>query len=77
MVTDGFSVWYVVVFYVIAMCLLCSHLSHGVQSMFQTLGFRSKKTAKLLENGSTAYAWFILIGFLSIPVSILFFGFGR
>lgn len=77
MVIDGFSVWYVVLFYVIAMVLLCSHLSHGVQSMFQTLGLRSKKTAGLLDKLSLGYAWFILIGFLSIPISILVFGFGR
>ncbi|MGB6220986.1 succinate dehydrogenase cytochrome b subunit [Haloferula sp.] len=77
MVIDGFSVWYVVLFYAIAMALLCSHLSHGVQSMFQTLGLRSRKTAGALDKLSSGYAWFILVGFLSIPISILVFGFGR
>jgi succinate dehydrogenase / fumarate reductase cytochrome b subunit len=76
-VIDGFSVWYVVLFYVVAMALLCSHLSHGVQSMFQTLGLRSKKTAGMLDKLSLGYAWLILVGFLSIPISILVFGFGR
>ncbi|MDB2673990.1 succinate dehydrogenase cytochrome b subunit, partial [Akkermansiaceae bacterium] len=41
----GFSNPLVVIFYVIAMTLLCSHLSHGVASIFQTLGLRTKKTA--------------------------------
>jgi len=77
MVIDGFSVWYVSVFYIIAMTLLCSHLSHGVGAMFQTLGLRSKKSAPLVKAISKGYAIFIWIGFVSIPVAINFFGFGR
>jgi succinate dehydrogenase / fumarate reductase cytochrome b subunit len=77
MVIDGFSVWYVSVFYIIAMTLLCSHLSHGVGAMFQTLGLRSKKSAPLITVISKGYAIFIWLGFISIPVAINFFGFGR
>ncbi len=77
MVIDGFSVWYVVLFYLIAMTLLCSHLSHGVQAMFQTLGFRSKKSAPIINALSIGYAWVIYLGFISIPIAILVFGFGR
>ena len=78
MVIDGFSphVWYVSLFYIIAMTLLCSHLSHGVQSMFQTLGLRSKKSAPFLRQLSVGYALFIWVGFVSIPVAIML-GFGR
>lgn len=77
MVIDGFSVWYVSAFYVIAMTLLCSHLMHGVASIFQTLGFRSKKSAETIKQFSIAYSLFIWIGFISIPFAILVFGFGR
>lgn len=77
MVIDGFSNPWVVIFYVVAISLLCSHLSHGVQSMFQTLGLRSKKSAGLLDKLSVGYAAVIWIGFVSIPVSILIFQFGR
>lgn len=77
MVIDGFSVPYVVLFYVIAMVLLCSHLSHGVASMFQTLGLRSRKTKGLINAVSKGYAYLLLVGFLSIPIAILIFGFGR
>lgn len=76
MVIDGFSVWYVSAFYIIAMSLLASHLLHGFQSVFQTLGLRSKKSAATLQQLSIAYAAFIWIGFVSIPVAILL-GFGR
>lgn len=68
--------FFVVLFYVIAMTLLCSHISHGVASMFQTLGFRSKKSAGLIRSISLGYAVIIWVGFVSIPVSILF-GFVR
>jgi succinate dehydrogenase / fumarate reductase cytochrome b subunit len=71
MVIDGFSVWYVSAFYIVSMTLLASHLVHGFQSVFQTLGLRSKKTAATLQQLSLAYAAFIWIGFVSIPVAIL------
>lgn len=76
MVIDGFSVWYVVLFYLIAMTMLCSHLSHGVGAIFQTLGLRSKKSASSIDLLSKGYAIIIWVGFVSIPVAILF-GFGR
>lgn len=71
MVIDGFSVWYVSAFYIVAMTLLASHLVHGFQSVFQTLGLRSKKSAATLQQFSIAYTAFIWIGFVSIPVAIL------
>lgn len=77
MVIVGFSNGLVVLFYAIAMTLLCSHLSHGVASIFQTLGLRSKKSAPLITFVSKSYALLIWIGFLSIPVAIYIFQFGR
>jgi succinate dehydrogenase / fumarate reductase cytochrome b subunit len=77
MVIDGFSWPPASIFYVIAMTLLCSHLMHGVGSIFQTLGFRSQKAAGLIKLISVGYSVFIWVGFVSIPVAILFFGFGR
>ncbi len=69
--SGGFLQVLVVLFYVVAMTLLCSHISHGVASMFQTLGFRSKKSAGLIRSISIGYAAVIWVGFVSIPVSIL------
>lgn len=77
MVIDGFSNPLVVLFYIIAMTLLCSHLSHGVGSMFQTLGLRSKKSAGMVSIVSKGTAWLIWLGFISIPIAILVFKFGR
>lgn len=70
----GFLNFLVVLFYIIAMTLLCSHLSHGVGSVFQTLGWRSKKSQDLIRKISVGYALIIWIGFISIPLAI-FFGF--
>ena len=64
----------VVLFYIIAMTLLCSHLSHGVGSVFQTLGWRSKKAQGLIEKISLGYAVVIWVGFISVPLAI-FLGF--
>jgi succinate dehydrogenase / fumarate reductase cytochrome b subunit len=69
--SGGFLQVLVVLFYVTAMTLLCSHISHGVASMFQTLGFRSKKAASLIQRISLGYAIVIWVGFVSIPVAIL------
>jgi succinate dehydrogenase / fumarate reductase cytochrome b subunit len=69
--SGGFLQALVVLFYVVAITLLCSHISHGVASMFQTLGFRSKKSASLIQRISLGYAAVIWVGFVSIPVAIL------
>jgi succinate dehydrogenase / fumarate reductase cytochrome b subunit len=71
MVIVGFKSWPVVIFYVIAISLLCSHLSHGVASIFQTLGIRSKKAQGLIRQFSIAYSLIIWGGFLSIPIAVL------
>ena len=71
MVVVGFKNPLVVLFYVISMTLLCSHLNHGVASIFQTLGLRSKKTDGTIRQLSLAYSIAIWAGFISIPISIL------
>lgn len=77
MVIDGFSYLPATLFYIIAMSLLCSHLMHGVASIFQTLGFRSQRAAGLIKHISIGYSLFIWIGFISIPIAIFVFGFGK
>ena len=73
MVIDGFSWLPATAFYVIAMTLLCSHLWHGVGSIFQTLGLRTKNNASLIKHISIGYSLVIWIGFISIPLAILLF----
>lgn len=71
MVIDGFNWAPATIFYVIAVTLLCSHLHHGVASIFQTLGLRTNKTESLINVGSKVYSLVIWIGFISIPISVI------
>ncbi|GAA5495053.1 hypothetical protein Rhal01_01223 [Rubritalea halochordaticola] len=71
MLVEGFKNPLVSIFYIIAISLLCSHLSHGVASIFQTLGLRSRKSAGLIDGLAKAYTAVIWIGFISIPIAVL------
>ncbi len=77
MMIEGFSWFPAVLFYLIALTLLCSHLSHGVSSTFQTLGFRSKRSRSLIDRAGKVYALAIWLGFITIPIAIYVFKFGR
>ncbi len=71
MMVTGFSHPVVSLFYLIAMALLSLHLSHGLQSMFQSLGLRNRKYAPVLEKAAKAAALLLFLGYSSIPLAIL------
>lgn len=71
MVVLGFSNGWVSSFYLISMGLLCLHLSHGLSSMFQSLGIRSNANLRLVTGFARVSALIIFIGNCSIPISIL------
>lgn len=71
MVVLSFSHLSVSAIYVIAMGLLCFHLSHGIASFFQTLGFNNPRIQPVLRQSSVALAAAIFVGYVSIPVAIL------
>lgn len=70
MVIKGFQNPLVVLFYILAISLLCSHLSHGIASIFQTLGLRSEKTRGPIHKLGIAISGVLWLGFLSIPFLI-------
>jgi succinate dehydrogenase / fumarate reductase, cytochrome b subunit len=72
----GFSNIWVSVFYVVGIGLLCLHLSHGVSSMFQSLGWKNKVYGPFLDKGARVVAWLIFLGYISIPISVLL-GYGK
>jgi succinate dehydrogenase / fumarate reductase cytochrome b subunit len=72
MVVDGFHVPIVSFFYLLSLGLLCWHLSHGVASMFQTLGLTTPKTRGIINLGSRAFSAALFLGFASIPLAVLF-----
>ncbi len=70
-VINGFSVWYVSVFYIVSMAALCLHLDHGVWSMLQTLGLNDARSSKVLRMISRGIAVLVFTGFISVPVAVL------
>ena len=70
-VVKGFSVWYVSLFYIVAMLMLCMHLFHGVSSLFQSLGFSHPSYTPKIKAGAAAFAIIIAAGNISIPLSVL------
>ena len=71
MVVAGFSQVPVSAFYIIAMALLCMHLSHGVSSLFQSLGLHHPKYNKFIKLIAPVFAGIMFVGFSSIPLSVL------
>ncbi len=71
MLIAGFSSKPVAVFYIVSMILLCLHLSHGVSSVFQTLGLRNERWRARLDCLAQLYAWVVALGFISIPLAVL------
>ena len=71
MIVDGFQVWWVSLFYLIATGLLCMHLTHGVSSMFQTVGLRNALWRTRLDKVALVYGWVVFLGFAVIPVATL------
>src|SRR6266850_512734 len=62
-VVAAFSVWYVALFYIVAMACLCLHLDHGIWSMFQTLGWVTLQNTKSIRTFSRLVAIVIFLGF--------------
>lgn len=71
MVVKGFSKPVVSIAYIIAMALLCYHLSHGIFSIFQTFGVNHPKYDSLVKSISIGISLIIFIGNSSIPVAVL------
>ncbi len=71
MVTTAFQRAPTALIYVVAMVSMFLHLSHGIQSTFQTLGLNNDKTLPAYGTGGRVLSTIFLIGYGSIPVLIL------
>ena len=70
-VVAAFSVWYVSLFYIVAMASLFLHLDHGAWSLLQTLGWNNARTTSKLKTLSRVVALAVFVGFISVPVAVL------
>jgi len=72
MVILGFQNVFISIAYMVGMVLLGYHLTHGVASIFQTVGLSTPRTQHIYERVAFVVAAVIVIGNISIPLSILF-----
>ena len=67
----GFSNVWVSVGYIVAMFAIAFHLSHGVSSMFQSIGFRNEAWRYRLNKIAVVYCFVIAAGFSVNPAAVL------
>lgn len=71
MMVLGFQNPLISALYIIGMLALGFHLSHGVSSMFQSLGLKHPRYNPLIEKIGPVYAAIIVIGNISMPIAVL------
>lgn len=71
-VYNSFSDLWHSIFYVLAMFCLGFHLTHGIQSFFQTFGFSNEKNSVAIQKTSDALGFLIALGYSTLPVFIFF-----
>lgn len=71
MIVHAFSVPWIVLVYLVGVGALGLHLSHGFQSVFQTLGWRSDAAGPFLTGLARVLALAIVLGMASVPAAVL------
>ncbi len=71
MMVLGFQVWWVAAFYLLAQALLFMHLSHGLASMFQSLGLRNHVWWPRVEVFAKIVSVALFLGYAAIPLGVL------
>ena len=67
----GFKVWWVAVFYIVAMSFLGLHLYHGVWAGARTLGLAKPSPTPMQRRLALGLAVIIWAGFIAVPVGVL------
>ncbi len=70
----AFQVWWILLFYIVAMSMVGLHVFHGVWSAFQTLSIDNPDRNRWLRGFSTGAAAFLFLAFLSLPTWMYFDG---
>lgn len=71
MVVSSFQHGLIVVLYAAAMVTLFLHLSHGIPSFLQTMGWNNDKTIPVFGKAGKVVAAVLFVGYVSIPLAIL------
>jgi succinate dehydrogenase / fumarate reductase cytochrome b subunit len=72
MVVGSLQGFFVAAIYVIGLAALFMHLSHGIQSLFQTMGWNTDRTMPAITRGGRIAALVIGLGFVAVPLAIFF-----
>ncbi len=67
-----FSVWHIVLCYLVFFFLVGLHIRHGFESAFQTFGLNHYKYSRLIEVLGIIYCWVICLGFAIVPIGVFF-----
>jgi succinate dehydrogenase / fumarate reductase cytochrome b subunit len=71
MVVAAFQNIFVTLIYAGAMVILFLHLSHGIQSFFQTMGWSNDRVQPFLTKAGTLAALALFLGYAAVPLTIL------
>lgn len=70
-VVHGFRIWWITAIYMAANALLCLHLFHGGQALFQSIGLNHPRYQPTLKRGAAFFAAFVGTGNVVIPLLVL------
>jgi succinate dehydrogenase / fumarate reductase cytochrome b subunit len=70
-VVHGFSNPIASGLYIGAMLLVGMHLSHGIWSLFQSLGFSHPQYTPRIKKFSVVFSALLIAGFISVPIAVL------
>jgi succinate dehydrogenase / fumarate reductase cytochrome b subunit len=74
LVVNAYSNPLMVLFYIVFVAAVGAHLTHGIQSLFQSIGFHHDRYTPHIQKASIALGVLVALGFSSIPVFILLSG---
>lgn len=67
-----FSVWHIVLGYLVFFAVVGIHIRHGFESAFQTFGLNHYKYSRLIQILGIIYTWVVCVGFSIVPLGVLF-----
>ena len=68
----GFKSLPILISYLVAVALLCLHLTHGASSWLQSLGLKHPKYDRALERLGPVLAVILIVGYFAPPLAVAF-----
>ena len=72
MVILSFQQGAIAVVYLASMVLLYLHLSHGIQSLLQSVGLNGDESLPTVRRAGTVISFILLAGFVAVPLFVIF-----